>query len=151
MRRGPTVNVNTRRGPGLVNTMARTAVIAGTATAVSTKTNQAMTGSAQAKQAQQQAQVQAMVDQQVAEQMAQQQALAEQQALQQQLADQQAQLQALLQQQAPSPAAAPAAPAADPNAAAMRITKLKELGALRDAGILTEAEFETEKARILAG
>lgn len=149
MRRNNTrVTVNNRRGPGLMGTMAQTAVIAGTATVVSTKTNQAMTGGAQAKQAQQQAQVQAMVDQQVAEQMAQQQALAEQQALQQQLADQQAQLQALLQQQAPPPAAAPAA---DPNAAAIRITKLKELGALRDAGILTEAEFETEKARILAG
>jgi len=149
MRRNNTrVTVNNRRGPGLMGTMAQTAVIAGTATVVSTKTNQAMTGGAQAKQAQQQAQVQAMVDQQVAEQMAQQQALAEQQALQQQLADQQAQLQALLQQQAPPPAAAPAA---DPNAAAIRITKLKELAELRDAGILTEAEFETEKARILAG
>ena len=52
------------------------------------------------------------------------------------------------------PPAAPAAPAPaafDADAAAMRITKLKELAALRDAGILTEAEFETEKARILAG
>jgi U3 small nucleolar RNA-associated protein 14 len=149
MRRNARVTVNTRRGPGLVGTMGRTAVIAGTATAVSTKTNQAMTQSAQAKQSAQQAHVQTLVDQQVAEQMAQQQALAEQQALQQQLADQQAQLQALLQQQAAPPV--PAAPAADPNAAAMRITKLQELAALRDAGILTEAEFEVEKARILAG
>ncbi len=151
MRRNTHVTVNNRRGPGLVNTMARTAVIAGTATAVSTKTSQAMTGGAQAKQAQQQAQIQGMVDQQVAEQMAQQQALAEQQALQQQLADQQAQLQQLLAQQAaPQPTAA-VAPAAGADAAAIRITKLKELAALRDAGILTEAEFETEKARILAG
>ena len=156
MRRAPTVHVNTRRGPGLVNTMARTAVIAGTATAVSNKTNAAMNQSAQAKQAAQQAQVQTMVDQQVQEQLAAQQAQMEQQQLQQQLAEQQAQLQLLLQQQAaqaaPPAPPAPAAPAAfDADAAAMRITQLKELAALRDAGILTEAEFEVEKARILAG
>ena len=131
MRRSRTVNVNTRRGPGLMGTMARTAVIAGTATAVSNKTTAAMTGSAQAKQGAQQAQMQAMVDEQV----------------QQQLADQQAQME---QQQAPPPPVAMAAPVADLDAAAMRITKLKELGALRDAGILTEAEFASEKARILA-
>jgi hypothetical protein len=114
-----------------MGTMARTAVIAGTATAVSSKTAAAMTGSAQAKQGAQQAQMQAMVDEQV----------------QQQLADQQAQME---QQQAPPPPVAMAAPVADLDAAAMRITKLKELGALRDAGILTEAEFASEKARILA-
>lgn len=129
MRRNARVTVNTRRGPGLVGTMARTAVIAGTATAVSHKTSAAMNQSAQAKQAAQQAQVQAQVDQQV----------------QQQLAEQQVQLE---QQAAPLPAA-PVVDTAD--AAMLRITKLKELGALRDAGILTEAEFESEKARILAG
>ena len=146
MRRSRTVNVNTRRGPGLMGTVARTAVIAGTATAVSTKTSAAMNQSAQAKQAAQQAQVQTMVDQQLAEQQAQ----TEQQLLQQQLADQQAQLQQLLAQQA-APPTAPAATTSDADAASMRIMKLKELGALRDAGILTEAEFESEKARILAG
>ncbi len=160
MRRNNTrVTVNNRRGPGLMGTMAQTAVIAGTATVVSKKTSQAMGGSAQAKQTQQQAQqmqqqaqVQSMVEQQVAEQMAQQQAIAEQQALQQQLAEQQAQLQQLLAQQQPAPQpAAPVAPAAGADAMAIRITKLKELAELRDAGILTEAEFETEKARILAG
>ena len=151
MRRSRTVNVNTRRGPGLMGTMARTAVIAGTATAVSTKTSAAMSGSAQAKQAAQQAQVQALVDEQVQQQLVEQQAQTEQQQLQQQLADQQAQLQQLLQQQAPPQPVATAAPAADMDAAAMRITKLKELAALRDAGILTEAEFQSEKARILAG
>ena len=155
MRRNNTrVTVNNRRGPGLMGTMAQTAVIAGTATVVSKKTSQAMGASAQAKQAQQQAQVQAMVEQQVAEHMAQQQAIAEQQALQQQLAEQQAQLQQLLaQQQAAPPPTAPVAvaPAAGADAMAIRITKLKELAELRDAGILTETEFDTEKARILAG
>ena len=83
------------------------------------------------KQMQQQAHVQTLVDQQVQEQLAAQQAQMEQQQLQQQLAEQQAQLQQLLQQQqmAAPPPAAPAAPAPaafDADAAAMRITKLKE-------------------------
>jgi hypothetical protein len=30
------------------------------------------------------------------------------------------------------------------------IEQLTQLGALRDAGVLTDAEFETQKARILA-
>ena len=156
MRRNSRVTVNTRRGPGLMGTVAQTAVIAGTATVVSNKTSSAMNKSAQAKQMQQQAHVQTLVDQQVQEQLAAQQAQMEQQQLQQQLAEQQAQLQQLLQQQqmAAPPPAAPAAPAPaafDADAAAMRITKLKDLAEWRDAGILTEAEFETEKARILAG
>lgn len=146
MRRNTRVVVQPRRGPGLVNTMARTAVIAGTATAVSGATANKMQQSAQAQQMQQQAQVQAMVNQQLAEQ----QALTEQQQLQQQLAEQQAQLQQLMQQQA-APQAAAAPVEAGPSAAELRIMKLKELAALRDAGILTEAEFESEKARILAG
>ena len=144
MRRNTRVSVNTRRGPGLMGTMARTAVVAGTATAVSKKTSAAMDGAAAAKQAQQQAQVQVMVDQQLAEREAQMQ----QEQLQQQLAEQQAQLQ-MMQQQA-QPMAAPAAPAAPAMDFNNRITKLKELGALRDAGILSDAEFEAEKARILA-
>jgi Short C-terminal domain len=43
------------------------------------------------------------------------------------------------------PAAAPAAPAADP------LEELKKLGELRAAGVLTDAEFEAQKAKILAG
>ena len=43
----------------------------------------------------------------------------------------------------PPPAPAPAAPAPDP------IAQLKELGALKQQGILTEEEFATQKARIL--
>jgi hypothetical protein len=46
-------------------------------------------------------------------------------------------------QQAPPPAAAPA-PAEDP------IEKLEKLGELRDKGVLTEAEFEAQKAQILS-
>jgi hypothetical protein len=49
-------------------------------------------------------------------------------------------------QEAPQPqyAPAPAAPAADP------IEQLTKLAALKDSGALTEAEFEAEKAKLLA-
>jgi predicted lipid-binding transport protein (Tim44 family) len=56
---------------------------------------------------------------------------------------------------------APAAPAAPPPAAAAapapptdmgeRLGQLKQLGELLDAGVLTEAEFQQQKARILNG
>jgi hypothetical protein len=42
-------------------------------------------------------------------------------------------------------APAPAAPSADP------IEQLKELAALKEQGVLTEAEFAAQKARILGG
>ena len=44
---------------------------------------------------------------------------------------------------APAPAPAPAASMAD------RLAQLKELGELLSAGVLTQAEFEQQKARIL--
>jgi Short C-terminal domain len=47
-------------------------------------------------------------------------------------------------QQAPAPAP-PSAPAPDP------LEQLTTLGQLRDSGLLTEAEFEAQKAKILAG
>lgn len=47
-------------------------------------------------------------------------------------------------EQAP-PQAAPAPPPPDP------LAQLKELGELKAAGVLTEAEFEAQKAKILAG
>jgi membrane protease subunit (stomatin/prohibitin family) len=51
-------------------------------------------------------------------------------------------------------AAAPAPPAAAPAEAAPSsddlINKLKELANLKDQGILTEAEFDAQKAKILA-
>jgi hypothetical protein len=43
------------------------------------------------------------------------------------------------------PAAAPAAPAPDP------LEQLKQLGELKAQGVLTDAEFEAQKAKILAG
>jgi len=56
----------------------------------------------------------------------------------QQIADLQA------QQAAAAPAAAPAAPQVD-------IEQLQKLAQLKDQGNLTEAEFEVQKAKILAG
>lgn len=47
------------------------------------------------------------------------------------------------QQQAAAPPPAPAAPAADP------IEQLKELAALKEQGVLTDAEFAAQKAKIL--
>ena len=87
--------------PGLMGTVARTAVIAGTATAVS--------GSMRNKQAQG----------------------------------------AAAQQQAASAPVAPAAPAAA--STDDKIAKIKELGQLKDAGLLTDEEFAAEKAKVLAG
>jgi Short C-terminal domain len=47
----------------------------------------------------------------------------------------------------PAPAAAPAQPAGTGD----RLAQLKQLGELLQAGVLTQAEFEQEKARILNG
>jgi Short C-terminal domain len=63
------------------------------------------------------------------------------------MANKQAQAQAAqAPQEAPEPqyAPAPAAPAADP------IEQLTKLAALKDSGALTEAEFEAQKAKLLA-
>lgn len=49
------------------------------------------------------------------------------------------------QQYAEQPAAPAAAPAADP------LEQLKQLGELKAQGVLTDAEFEAQKAKILAG
>jgi hypothetical protein len=62
---------------------------------------------------------------------------------QQKYADQDAEA----QQAAPPPEAAPAAIAPDSDDS---INKLKELANLKDQGILTEAEFNDQKAKILA-
>ena len=45
----------------------------------------------------------------------------------------------------PEPAPAPAAPQPD------KLDQLKQLGELKAAGVLTDAEFEAQKAKILAG
>jgi hypothetical protein len=113
--------------PGLVGTMARTAVIAGTATAVSGNMQRRQMGKAQDAQ-----------DAQYAEQQ-----LAAQQ---QQAAIDQAVAQATAQQAAQQAAAAPP-PAAAPQADV--IAQLTQLGDLKAAGILDDAEFAAAKAKIL--
>jgi hypothetical protein len=51
-----------------------------------------------------------------------------------------------------APAPAPAAPAPAPSGGGDdRLQKLKDLGELKAQGVLTEQEFEAEKARILGG
>ena len=124
-----------RRGrPGLVGTMARTAVIAGTATAV--------VGHSQNKQAAKQ--------QSAAEAQAAQQAAVDSQA---QVADMQQQLDAMQAQQvqaaAPPPPPAPvAAPAAAPTDSLM--DELGKLADLKAAGVLSDEEFAAAKAKLLA-
>jgi hypothetical protein len=100
---------------GLIGGMARTAVVAGTATAVSNRVSRRQAGRWQT-----QADAQAYQEQQYAPPPQ--------------------------QQYAPPPAAAPAAADSDD-----LIETLTKLGALRDQGILTDAEFEAQKAKILAG
>jgi hypothetical protein len=89
----------------LLRGIARTAVVAGTATAVSNRVSRRQ---AERWSAQDQAEYEAQ----------------QQQAY----------------QQAPAPAAQPDT-----------LTQLKELGELKAAGVLTDAEFEAQKAKILAG
>ncbi|MFH8389312.1 SHOCT domain-containing protein [Streptomyces sp. NPDC018036] len=92
--------------PGLLRGVARTAVVAGTATAVSNRVSRRQQGRWAQQEAQQQYQYQ--------------------------------------EQQAPPPP--PAAPADDMTS---KIDQLKQLGDLKAQGVLTEAEFEAQKARIL--
>jgi phosphoglycolate phosphatase-like HAD superfamily hydrolase len=110
---------------GLIGGIARTAVVAGTATAVSNRVSRRQ-GNRWAAKDQQQADAE------------QQQADAE--AYQQQQADAQQQAYA-----APPPQQ-PAAPAQDD-----MLTQLQKLGELKSAGVLTEEEFAAQKAKILAG
>lgn len=107
--------------PGLIGTMARTAVITGTANATSRAMNRRAASREQQQYEAQQYQAQ--------------------QAQEQAWAQQQAQLQA---QQRAQVAAAPAAPAEDD-----LIAKLKQLGDLKAAGILSDAEFAAAKAKLL--
>lgn len=119
--------------PGLVGTMARTAVIAGTATAVSGSMQQKSAANAQqAQQAQAFQQEQAAAAQQASVDAAVAQALAVQAAQQ-----------AAAAPAAPVPVAAPAAPAVDV------VAELTKLGELKAAGILDDAEFAAAKAKIL--
>jgi hypothetical protein len=107
---------------GLIRGVARTAAIAGTATAVSNRVSRRQANKWAAQDEQQAAQE-----------------------------DQAAKAQAYDQQQAQQPAyapppQAPAAPAQDD-----MLTQLQKLGELKAAGVLTEEEFAAQKAKILAG
>jgi hemolysin activation/secretion protein len=103
--------------PGLLRGVARTAAIAGTASAVS--------GRVQRRQAERFAGRDAQI------------AADRQQAYAQDMAPAQA---------APPP---PPAPAAAAPSEGDTITQLKQLAELRDQGILTDAEFASEKAKVL--
>lgn len=108
--------------PGLIRGVARTAVIAGTATAVSNNVSRRQAGRwAEKDQARYEAEMQA---QQAAAYQQQQQALAAQQA---------------------AAAAAAAAPQVD------LVAELSKLADLKAAGVLSDAEFEAAKAKLLAG
>lgn len=106
--------------PGLIRGVARTAVIAGTASAVSGRVQRRQQGR-WAAQDTQQAQAEAYQAQQAAPQVV---------------------------YAAPPPA--PPAPAAPPSADMdAKLAQLRELASLRDAGVLTPEEFEAQKARLL--
>jgi hypothetical protein len=125
MRRGRPVVVAPRRGPGLMGTMAKTAVIAGTAT-VAVKATSSMMGGGQKKQAE------AAQNQQIAELQAQQDAMAAQ------------------QQTAAQPAAAPAAAAAAPGSGLDdQLIQIQKLSTLKEQGLLTDEEFTAKTAQIL--
>ncbi|WP_155368565.1 SHOCT domain-containing protein [Catellatospora vulcania] len=115
---------------GLLRGVARTAVVAGTATAVSNRVSRRQAGRWASQEDEQAAQQQAYADQAAYQQ---------QQAYQQQLAQQQA-----YQQQA-----APQAPAGGGMDA--KLAQLKTLADLKASGVLSDAEFEQQKAAILAG
>ena len=93
--------------PGLLRGVARTAVVAGTATAVSNRVSRRQANRWAGQEEEQYAQ-------------------------QQQYAQ-------------PAPAPAPAPQQAGPDS----VTQLKELADLKNQGILTDAEFEAQKAKIL--
>jgi Short C-terminal domain len=110
---------------GLIGGMARTAVVAGTATAVSNRVSRRQANRWAAK------------DQQAAD-ASDAEAYRQQQAYEQQYPPQQAPPQ---QAYAPPPQAAPAQDD--------MITQLQKLGELKAAGVLTEEEFAAQKAKIL--
>jgi len=95
--------------PGLIRGVARTAVVAGTATAVSGRVSRRQQGKWAAQEQQ--------------------------------------------QQQAEAPPDEPAPAAAAPQGGGMddKLAQLKQLGELKDSGVLTDAEFEVQKDKILHG
>ena len=111
--------------PGLIRGVARTAVVAGTATAVSGNVARRQQGRWAAQE--QQAQANAYAQQQY------------------QQAQQQAAAAAPPAAPAPAPAPAPAAAQVD------LVAELQKLADLKAAGILSEEEFQAAKAKLLAG
>ena len=120
---------------GLLGGIARTAVVAGTATAVSNRVSRRQGNRWAAKEQQQYDAQQYEAQQQAPQQYAPQQ-YAPQQYAPQQYAPQQ------YQPPPPAPAAAGGMDA--------KLAQLKQLGDLKQAGVLTDAEFEAQKAKILA-
>lgn len=115
-----------RRGrPGLLGTVARTAVVAGTATATA--------GAVNRHQEQKQAEKQAAADQQAAEQAPPPEPVY------------QAPPQPVYQAPPPAPAPEPAeAPTGDD-----LVSKIQQLAGLRDAGVLSDDEFAAAKGKLL--
>ena len=119
-----------RRGPGLVGTMARTAVVAGTAAV----TVGAVSGHQQKKAMERQQE--AAEDAQAAQQ-------------QQDIAAMQQQMEAMQAQQAQQSVAAAVPP---PSAAGTdMMAQLSQLSQLHTQGVLTDEEFAAAKAKLLAG
>ena len=111
---------------GLIGGMARTAVVAGTATAVSNRVSRRQAGRWAAQEQQQ------YEHEQYQQQQYQQYAAPPPEP-----------------QYAPAPPAPPAAAAAAPSDPDADLARLKQLGDLRAAGVLTEEEFQAQKARLL--
>ncbi len=119
-----------RRGPGLLGTVARTAVVAGTASAVVGRVGAAQQAAAHRDR-------QGAAAQEELRQMRMQ-------------AEVQAQVAETLRAQGAPPAPAPPVPPAPPAASVDDLfAQLTKLGELREAGLLTEAEFAQQKARLL--
>ena len=108
---------------GLIGGMARTAVVAGTATAVSNRVSRRQAG----RWAQQE------------DAAAYRAGYAEPQPVY-----------AAPPQPTYAPPPPPPAPAAAPSNMDAKLAQLQQLAALKDQGVLTEAEFEAQKARVLA-
>ena len=104
-----------RRRGGVVRGVARTAAVAGTATAVSGRVRRRQQNKWDDENQQQQA-------------------YDEQAAYNQGVAD-----------------AQPAAPAPAPDSGDDMIAQLEKLGSLHEQGVLTDAEFDAQKAKLLAG
>jgi hypothetical protein len=143
MRRPPVA----RRGPGLVGTMARTAVIAGTATATSRAVSGSMEHSAQQKQMA--AEQQQMMAQQAQDAQAQaQQSQAQIEQMQAQMAAMQAQ-QAQAQMAAMQAQPAQQASSPSPGGGTDMMAQLQQLAKLKESGILSDEEFQAAKAKLL--